>query len=101
MSDKRDTFLTHFFVRLMPQLAFDFRTRHGWGRKHAHNYNEYEVNRITLIRNVIKLTLTFRHRATGNDYGIDVSFGAGSHSVDTDFKGSDRAIQKLHAFNLS
>lgn len=86
MSDKRDTFLTHFFMRIMPQLAFEFRTRHGWGRKHAHNYNEYEVNCITLIRNAVRLTLTFRHRATGNDYGIDFSFGGGSHSADIDFK---------------
>lgn len=86
MSDKRDTFLTHFFVRFMPQLALELRTRHGWGRKHAHNYNEYEVNCITLIRNAVRLTLTFRHRATGNDYGIDVSFGASSHSTDIDFK---------------
>lgn len=86
MSDKRDTFLTHFFVRVMPKLAFEFRTRHGWGRKHAHNYNEYEVNCITLIRNALRLTLTFRHRSTGNDYGIDFSFGGGSHSSDIDFR---------------
>ncbi|MCE5294229.1 MAG: hypothetical protein LLF94_06405 [Chlamydiales bacterium] len=86
MSDRRDTFLTHFFVRLMPQLAFEFRTRHGWGRKHQHNYNEYEVNCITLIRNALRLTLTFRHRATGNDYSIDFSLGSGSHSADTSFK---------------
>ncbi len=86
MSDRRDTFLTHFFVRLMPQLAFEFTTRHGWGRKHERNYNEYEVNCITLFRNTIRLTLTFRHRPTGNDYSVGFSFGDGSHSADTDFK---------------
>ncbi|MBS0635067.1 MAG: hypothetical protein JSR37_06360 [Verrucomicrobia bacterium] len=86
MSDKRDTFLTHFFVRLMPQLALELRTRHGWGRKHAHHYNEYEVNCISLFRNTVTITLTFRHRSTGNDYGIDISFGRGSHSDSIDFK---------------
>ncbi len=86
MSDKRDTFLTQVYLRLMPQLALDFRTRHGWGRKHARSYNEYEVNCITLFRNVVKVTLTFRHRATGNDYSIDFSLGGGSHSIDTSFK---------------
>lgn len=86
MSDRRDTFLTHFFVRLMPQLAFEFRTRHGWRREHAKPYTEYEVNCITLVRNAVKLTLTFRHRATGNDYSIDVSFGGGDHSAATGFK---------------
>ncbi len=86
MSDRRDTFLTHFFVRLMPQVAFEFQTRHGWHRHHAKHYNEYEINIFTLLRNAIRLTFTFRHRETGNDYGIDFAFGPGNHSADTSFK---------------
>ena len=86
MSDRRDTFLTHFFLRVMPELAFDVRTRHGWGRRHAKGYNEYEVNCITLLRNTIRLTFTFRHRSTGNDYSIDFAFGDSSPTVDTTFK---------------
>ncbi len=86
MSDRRETLITRFFVRFMPQLALEFRTRHGWGRRHAKNYTEYEINCFTLLRNAIKLTFTFRHRETGNDYSIDFGFGSGTHSIDTDFK---------------
>ncbi len=86
MSDRRDTVLAHMYLRLMPQLALDLRARHGWGREHAKNYTEYEVNLITLIRNAIRLTFTFRHRATGNDYSINFSFGNSSQSADTSFK---------------
>jgi hypothetical protein len=86
MSDKRDTFLAHVFLRVTPQLAFEFATRHGWGRKHAHNYTEYEVNCFTLIKNAFRLTLTFRHRATGNDYSIDFALGGGAHTADMRFR---------------
>lgn len=76
LSDRRDTLLTHFFVRLMPSLAFEVRTRLGWHRKHQPSYNEYEVNVITLIRGAFKVTFNFQRRTYENRYGIYFTLGA-------------------------
>jgi hypothetical protein len=86
LSDRRDTFLTHFFLRVMPSLAFEVKTRLGWHRPHHRSYNEFEVNMITLIRGAIQVTLNFQRRSYENRYAIYFSMGAEPHSVQPSFK---------------
>lgn len=85
LSDRRNAFLTHLFFRLTPSISTEFVTRHGWRRHNAKPYTECEVNVGTLFRGMVKLTFTFRHRATGNDYGFDFSLGH-TPSTDTTFR---------------
>ena len=85
LSDRRNTVLAHLFFRLSPRISAEFVTRHGWRRQHTRPYTEYEVNVFTLLRGMVKLTFSFRHRETGNDYSIDFSLGH-VPSGDTTFK---------------
>lgn len=75
LSDRRNTVLAHLFLRLNPRVSAEFVTRHGWKRQHARPYTEYEVNLFTWLRGMVKLTFSFRHRETGNDYSFDISLG--------------------------
>jgi len=85
LSDRRDTFLTHIFIRPLPNHAFEFITRHGWRRSDKPSYNEYEINWIMKIREVFHITLNFQKREAENRWGIYFSFGAKTPSKHLEF----------------
>lgn len=90
ISDRRDTFLIHFFYRFHPKWACEFQARHGWNRKrhqcgqdhdhcnqkpcqkdqkHHHcdpklqrNYTEFEVDFLGTLSSVWQIKLSYQHR---------------------------------------
>lgn len=77
MSDRRDTFLPHLFIRFTPNVSMEALSRVGWNRERKpHSYNEYEINLTTLLKGLLSLTFSFQHRKEENRYSISFSVGA-------------------------
>lgn len=81
LSDRRDTLLLHIFYRYNPSLAFQFRQRHGWGRRDNQpdtsepNYTESEFD--TLINLPGAWNMRFSYRNKENEHRVAVYFSLG------------------------
>lgn len=75
LSDRRDTFLVHFFYRFHPNWACEFTSRQGWHRRKQPNYFEYEVDFLTTIQTAWQVRLSFQHQENENRVAVYVSVG--------------------------
>lgn len=75
LSDKRDTFLVHFFYRFHPNWACEVSSRQGWNRKRQPNYFEYEIDFLTTIQTAWQVRLSFQHQENENRVAMYVSVG--------------------------
>jgi hypothetical protein len=63
LSDRRNTILTGLFLRVHPDLMFEFKSRHGWKRQHQPAYHAYEVDIITMLRGALKVKFSIELRS--------------------------------------
>lgn len=78
LSDRRDTFLLHFFLRLDPSWAIEFESRHGWNRFTEPSYNEYEIDALATLPSAWNIRFSFQHKENEkNDNRIAVYFSIG------------------------
>ncbi|WP_075883381.1 hypothetical protein [Candidatus Protochlamydia sp. W-9] len=75
LSDRRNTFLIHFFYRFHPNWACEFSSRQGWNRKKEPSYLEYEIDLLTTIQTAWHLRLSFQHRENDNRIALYVNVG--------------------------
>jgi hypothetical protein len=75
LSDRRDTFLLHFFYRFQPNWALEFSARKGWNRKQEPGYLEYEIDLLATIQTAWHLRLSFQHRENDNRIAMYVNVG--------------------------
>lgn len=75
LSDRRDTFLLHFFYRFHPTWSCEFAARHGWNRHHEPAYTEYEFNLLTTIQTAWHLKLSYQHRERDDRVAVYVNVG--------------------------
>lgn len=61
LSDRRNTFLTHFFFHLTPFWSCQIQSHHGWHRKNEKPYNEVKVDLHTTISSFWKIKLSYQH----------------------------------------
>lgn len=81
LSDRRDTFLLHFFWRFHPNWAMEFESRQGWNRMHEPNYIEFEADLLATLRSSINVRLAYQHKE--NDDRIGFYFNVGMKRPDT------------------
>ncbi|MBA2369620.1 MAG: hypothetical protein H0V82_11435 [Candidatus Protochlamydia sp.] len=81
LSDRRDTFLFHFFYRFHPNWACKFSSRKGWNRRHEPNYLEYEIDLLTTIQTAWHLKLSFQHRENDNRVALYFNVGLAKPNV--------------------
>lgn len=75
VSDRRDTFLFHFFYRVHPNWALEFTSRQGWNRKREPRYLEYEIDLLTTIQTAWHLRFSFQHREDDNRIAVFLNVG--------------------------
>jgi hypothetical protein len=75
LSDRRDTFLFHFFYRFHPLWACEFKSRQGWNRRHEPGYREYEINFLTTIQTALHFKLSFQHWENDNRVALYFNIG--------------------------
>ncbi len=73
LSDGRNTFLTHLFLRLSPRWSCHFQSHHGWGRRDEPNYNAARVELFTLLTTSWQLRISFERTTNNNSFGAGVS----------------------------
>lgn len=79
-SDKRDTFLLHFFYRFHPNWAIEYEARHGWHRRHHEKYNEFEIDLLASLPSTIQMRFVYQHRV--GDDAVAVHFTVGAQRPD-------------------
>lgn len=75
LSDRRNTFLVHFFYRFHPNWACEVASRQGWNRLHEPGYSEYEIDLLTTIQTAWHLRLSFQHTENDNRIALYVNVG--------------------------
>ena len=86
LSDRRNTFLLHFFLRLDPTWAVEFESRHGWGRRFEPQYNEYEIDVLASLPSAWNVRFQFQHKENEkNDNRMAVYFSIGTNPPDRDY----------------
>ncbi len=75
ISDRRNTFLAHCFLRFTENNSLELRTRQGWKRRHQHRYSEYEVTFMTLLRETIACRFSYQFREDDHRFSIGVTYG--------------------------
>ncbi len=75
VSDRRDTFLFHCFVRFHPSWAIEVESRHGWNRLYEPPYTEYEIDLLGTLRSAWNMRLSYQHRE--DDERVSVYFSIG------------------------
>lgn len=70
LSDRRDTFLLHFFYRFHPSWAIEYEARHGWNRHNRTRYTEFEVDLLTNIRSSTQVKLSYQHKESEDRIAI-------------------------------
>ncbi len=61
LSDKRNTFLTHIFMRINPLWTCQIESHIGWDRKKESFYNEFKIDLFTMLSTSWKARLSFEH----------------------------------------
>ena len=80
LSDRRDTFLLHFFYRFLPTWALEFTSRQGWNRRSEPNYTEYEIDLLTTIQTAWHLRISFQHKEDDNRIALYMNMGINKFS---------------------
>jgi hypothetical protein len=75
VSDRRDTFLLHFFYRFHPSWAFEFESRSGWNRKFQPNYNEFEIDLLGTLPSAWNMKLSYQHKEDDDRVSLYMSIG--------------------------
>jgi hypothetical protein len=75
VSDRRDTFLVHFFYRFHPKWSGECVSRYGWNRKHQPDYLEYELNLFTTIRTGWNWKFSYQHLEGDNRVAVYLNLG--------------------------
>lgn len=71
LSDKRQTFLTHLFIRLNPFVTFHFASHHGYGRSQEPSYNEFNVDLFTTLGSSWKFKISYQQTETDKRFSFD------------------------------
>ena len=76
LSDKRSTFLYHFFVRVTPSWSLHVESHTGWGRKNNRinsepSYDEYKIELQTLLNSGWKVKLSYEHTQKDDRFTFD------------------------------
>jgi hypothetical protein len=75
LSDRRDTFLLHFYHRFHPNWALEFQSRKGWDRTDEPSYFEFEVDLLGTFRSYWHLRISYRHRTDDDRISFNFSIG--------------------------
>lgn len=75
LSDRRNTFLTHFFYRFHPDWTLELQTRNGWNRRNQPSYVEYNLNLTTVLKCSWILRLGYEHRTIEDRYTFGINLG--------------------------
>lgn len=70
VSDRRCTFLIHFFYRLHPNWALEYEARHGWHQRDHTRYNEFEIDLHGNITSSMRAKLSFQHTESENRLAV-------------------------------
>ncbi len=68
ISDKRNTILTHAFLRLNPYWTCHIESHHGWNRYKEPFYNEYKFDLFTMLSTSWKVRLSYQHTTTDDRF---------------------------------
>lgn len=75
VSDRRDTFLLHLYIKFHPEWAMELASRTGWNRRFQPNYSEYAVNLNGSIQSNWHVKIYYKHRENDDRMGINFSLG--------------------------
>lgn len=75
LSDRRNTFLAHFFYRFHPNWNLEAQSRLGWHRQFQPSYFEYKVDLSTVVGCNWILKLGYEHREIDNRFFISFRLG--------------------------
>lgn len=75
LSDRRDTFLVHYYYRWHPNWATEFQSRHGWNRKFQRPYNEFQIDFLGVFRSAWNFKFSYRHREDEDRFSVNFSLG--------------------------
>jgi hypothetical protein len=79
VSDRRQTFLTHCFLRITSSTAIELQTRHGWDRRFMPAYNEGKITVSTVLACRWYLKVYYEHAEYDNRYGLSLALGTTGH----------------------
>ncbi len=75
LSDRRDTFLFHFYWQIHPSWAFMFESRNGWNRRTEPGYKEFQFSLIGTFRSSWNVKMSYKHREHDDRFSINFSVG--------------------------
>lgn len=75
LSDRRNTFLTHFFYRFHPNWNFEAKARIGWNRQYQNPYYEYKASLETVIGCNWHLKFGYEHREIDDRFILSFRLG--------------------------
>lgn len=75
MSDRRDTFLLHFFYRLHPNWSVELESRHGWNRHFEPGYNEFQFDVRGKLWSAWNVKVSYQHLEDDDRFTFAVSLG--------------------------
>jgi hypothetical protein len=84
VSDRRKTYLLHFFYRVDPGLAFEWKSRVGWDRKHEPFYFEYNFNLLARLPAHWEMKVSYQHKEVDDRFAIYFTLGTSSPKRCTD-----------------
>lgn len=73
LSDGRNTFLTHLFLRFSPDWTCEASSHHGWGRKEQPRYNEVKLDFIKIISRAWKVRFSYMHMPNDDRFTGSIS----------------------------
>ena len=71
LSDRRNTFLTHLFLRLTPFWSCHVETHNGWHRSGENPYLEFRIDLYTTVSTSWRLKLSYQHTQRGDRVSAD------------------------------
>lgn len=75
LSDRRNTLLLHFFIRVTPLVTAEVETRHGWDRIGSPNYNEGKIAVVVPLRCRWFLRLAYEHTEYDDSFSAKLTLG--------------------------
>jgi len=76
LSDKRDTFLLHTYIRFHPYYAFEYQLRHGWLRSREPDYTEMQADFHMNLGSAWNLTFSYQHKEDDHRLAFYFTLGA-------------------------
>jgi hypothetical protein len=75
LSDRRDTFLFHFYWQFHPTWALTFQSRNGWNRLEEPGYKEYQFAVLGTFRSSWHIKFAYKHRQNDDRFSVNFSVG--------------------------